>query len=151
MVFHNKALLNITGILSTKDLHAALTKHLFVNHEHSKHLSLLTATQNRHSDFILGQTYKYVRKDQHQATHDQNNDRTISFLRNEVIFNDKKSIVINVRDLTTQEGLYESKAKIRQLHQAVERLSNELDHPNSAAKKNAGVLFKGLSSVMHIP
>ena len=63
MVFHNKALLNITGIESTKELHAVLAKHLFVNNEHGKHLSLLTASHSRHSDFILSQPYKYVRKD----------------------------------------------------------------------------------------
>jgi len=63
MVFHNKALLNILGIENTKELHGVLAKHLFVNHEHGKHLSLLTASQSRHSDFILGQPYKYVRKD----------------------------------------------------------------------------------------
>ena len=62
MVFHNKAILNIIGIESTKELHAVLAKHLFVNHEHGKHLSLLTAAHSRHSDFILGQAYKYVRK-----------------------------------------------------------------------------------------
>ena len=63
MVFHNKALLNIIGIQSTKELHAVLRKHLFVNHEHGKHLSLMTATHSRHSDFIIGQAYKYTRKD----------------------------------------------------------------------------------------
>ena len=34
------------------------------------------------------------------------------FLVNEVIFNNKKSIVITVRDLTGEGGLFESKAKI---------------------------------------
>ena len=63
MVFHNKALLTIIGIEDTKELHAVLGKDLFMNHEHGKHLSLLSATQSRHSDFILGQAYKYVRKD----------------------------------------------------------------------------------------
>ena len=63
MVFHNKALLDIIGIQSTKELHAVLRKHLFVNHEHGKHLSLMTATHSRHSDFIIGQAYKYTRKD----------------------------------------------------------------------------------------
>ena len=63
MVFHNKALLNIVGIESTKELHPFLGKHLFVNQEHGKYLSLLTATQSRHSDFILSQAYNYVRKD----------------------------------------------------------------------------------------
>ena len=63
MVFHNKALLDIVGIESTKELHPVLEKYLFVNHEHGKHLSLLTAMHSRHSDLILGQAYKYMRKD----------------------------------------------------------------------------------------
>ena len=67
------------------------------------------------------------------------------------MFNDKKSIVINVRDLTEKEGLYESEAKIKQLQQAVERLSNELDHPISAVKKNASELHKSFGSILEIP
>ena len=58
--------------------------------------------------------------------------------------------MINVRDLTDQEGLYESKSKIKQLQQAVERLSNELDHPISAAKKNACELYKSFSSILQV-
>ena len=52
----------MVGIESTKELHPFLGKQLFVNHEHDKHLSLLTATHSRHSDFIIGQAYKYTRK-----------------------------------------------------------------------------------------
>ena len=59
--------------------------------------------------------------------------------------------MINVRDLTDQEGLYESKAKIKQLQQAVERLSNELENPILAAKKNAAELHKSFASVLEIP
>ena len=59
--------------------------------------------------------------------------------------------MINVRDLTDQEGLYESKAKIKQLQQAVERLSNELDDPISVVKKNVGELHKSYSSVLEHP
>ena len=59
--------------------------------------------------------------------------------------------MIIVRDLTDQEGLYESKAKIKQLQQAVERLSNELDHPISAVKKDAAQLHESFGSVQEIP
>ena len=68
----------------------------------------------------------------------------ISFLRHEVLFNNKKSIVINVRDLTAQESLFESKTKIKQLNKAVRRLSNELDRPISRFRKNADQLARDI-------
>ena len=98
MVFHNKALLGIVGVESTKELHAFLGRNVFVNRGQGNNLSLMTASQKRHSDYVLSQTYKYVRTNYQTSKSDSN--RLISFLRNEVIFNDKKSIVINVRDLT---------------------------------------------------
>ena len=106
MVFHNKALLGILGVESTKELHAFLGRNVFVNRNQGNNLSLMTASMNRHSDYVLSQTYKYVRKNDQAFSADGSQNRTndsnrlISFLRNEVIFNDKKSIVINVRDLT---------------------------------------------------
>ena len=60
MVFHNEALLKLVGIESTKDLHALLSKHMFISQEQGYNLSLLTAAQSRYSDLILSQTYKYV-------------------------------------------------------------------------------------------
>ena len=122
MVFHNEALLKLVGIESTKDLHALLSKQMFVSQEQGYNLSLLAAAQSRYSDLMLGQTYKYVDRSFKR-------DRIISFQRNEVIFDGKKSIVINVRDLTDQQGLFESKAKIQELNQAVERLSHEITSP----------------------
>ena len=59
--------------------------------------------------------------------------------------------MINVRDLTDQESLYKSKAKVKQLQQAIERLSNELDHPIAAVKKNVTELHKSYASVLEIP
>ena len=53
----------------------------------------------------------------------------ICFYRNEVIFNGKKCIVINVRDLTEQDGLFSAKEEIKNLHQTVDRLSAELIDP----------------------
>ena len=58
--------------------------------------------------------------------------------------------MINVRDLTTHEGIYESKAKINQLHQAIERLSNELDDQITVVRKNACELRKKLRSNLQI-
>ncbi len=46
-----------------------------------------------------------------------------------MIYNDKKSIVIHVRDLTEQEGIFEAEEKIMLQHQAVSKLSNELVAP----------------------
>ena len=61
MVFHNKALLDILGVESTKELHAFLGRNVFVNRGQGNNLSLMTASQKRHSDYVLSQTYKYVR------------------------------------------------------------------------------------------
>ena len=43
MVFHNKALLRMVGMQSTKDLHAFIAKRLFFNPEQNNRLSLLNA------------------------------------------------------------------------------------------------------------
>lgn len=77
--------------------------------------------------------------------------RSISFLRNEVIFNNKKSIVINVRDLTDQDGLFDLKAKIKQLNKAVERLSHELDQPLSAVTKSANLFVTNFERKASLP
>ena len=53
MVFHNKALLDIVGVESTKELHAFLGRNVFVNRGQGTNLSLMTASQNRHSDYVL--------------------------------------------------------------------------------------------------
>ena len=74
----------------------------------------------------------------------------ISFLRHEVLFNDKRSIVINVRDLTAQIVLFESKAKIKQLNKAVRRLSHELERPISLVRKNAELLATNFSRAVKI-
>jgi len=81
----------------------------------------------------------------------QDSNRSISFLRNEVIFNNKKSIVINVRDLTDQDGLFDLKAKIKQLNKAVERLSYELDQPLSAVTKSANLFVTNFERMASLP
>ena len=78
-------------------------------------------------------------------------DAIISFLRHEVTFNNKKSIVINVRDLTAQECLFESQAKIKQLNKVVERLSDELEHPLSTVNKSANLLAKNFGKAVVLP
>ena len=110
LVFHNEALLKIVGKPTTKDLHALLSKRIFVSDQQNNRLSLLNAAQGRYSDSILRNTYKYVVHAQADGVSEQDSeltgscerDRILSFMRNEVIFDGKKSIVLNVRDLTDQ-------------------------------------------------
>jgi hypothetical protein len=42
MVFHNKALLKIVGVQTTKDLHAFINKHVFISREYGNRLSLMS-------------------------------------------------------------------------------------------------------------
>ena len=53
MVFHNKALLSIVGIETTKDLHGLLQRQMFVSQDNGNRLSLMRAAQSRYSDLIL--------------------------------------------------------------------------------------------------
>ena len=77
--------------------------------------------------------------------------RIICFQRSEIQFNNKKSIVINVRDLTNQRGLFESKTYITQLNQAIERLSNELEGPISIVNSSADRLLAKFNKILEIP
>ena len=108
MVFHNKAIFKILGIETEKDLHGLLMKPLFVNREHGNRLSFFGTANSRYSDSVLGQTYIYkMPKNQANfaksplATYNSySRERIVCFQRAEIIFNGKKSIVINVRDLS---------------------------------------------------
>ena len=110
LVFHNEALLRIVGKQTTKDLHALLSKRVFVSDQQNNRLSLLNAASGRYSDSILRNTYKYfvhaqadrMSQQESESTENRERDRLVSFMRNEVMFDGKKSIVINVRDLTDQ-------------------------------------------------
>ena len=51
--------------------------------------------------------------------------------------------MVNVRDVTDQKDLYESKAKIKQLYEVVQRLLSELEHPLISVSKSAQKLFRG--------
>ena len=137
LVFHNEALLNIMGLSDTKEVHAILGKAVFVSRENGNTLSMLSAASSRFSDSILSQQYTYKRKTnskflKHRKEINLSEDdgyKTISFIRNEIIFDGKKSIVINVRNLTEQEWHYESKTKTKELHETVKLLTNELQNP----------------------
>ncbi len=53
-----------------------------------------------------------------------------------MIFDNKKSIVLNVRDLTDQEGLSASKVNSKYFHEAINKLTSELLNPIETAHNN---------------
>ncbi len=59
LVFHNEALLKIMGLSSTKQVHAILSKSVFVSRETGTNLSMLSVASSRFSDAILSQQYTY--------------------------------------------------------------------------------------------
>ena len=92
---------------------------------------------SRYSNVLLSQEYKYSIKNvpvtptgnvsAASSSHSDTIEKVICFQRNEVIFNNKKSILINIRDMTNQEGLYEAKQTNKQIHRAINRLAKEIE------------------------
>ena len=60
----------------------------------------------------------------------------VCFQRNEVIFNGKKCIVINVKDLSEQEGFLSTLERIKQLQMSLRNLSSELIDPLEKIQDN---------------
>ena len=153
MIFNNKAILKMMGAENTKELHGLLMKPLFVNRDHGNTLGLFATTNSRYSDSILGQAYIFERKNINDASSkhylEQSADsferaKIICFQRHEVIFNGKKCIVINLRDLSEQECLFISKEKTKQLQLSVTRLSSELVDPLETIKKETEIIIDGI-------
>ena len=103
MVFNNQAILLMLGIESSKDLHGLLERQMFKNRAHGFILSLLATASSRKSEDLLNQEFKYERKIYTRIDQDKSeeqsvisSERVVCFKRNEIIFNNKKSIMINV-------------------------------------------------------
>ena len=160
LVFHNEALLKIMGLSSSKEVHAILGKAVFVSRENGNTLSMLSTANSRFSDTILSQQYTYrCKTDSKQLKKhgrdvnrsEDDNYKIISFIRNEIIFDGKKCIVINVRNLTEQEWHYESKTRTKELHETVKLLTNELQDPIEIVAKTSEQLRGRFAAVIDLP
>ena len=159
MVFHNKALFKIIGDMSQKELDHLLQMPLFVNNDKSICMSLMTAAQSRYSDMVIGQAFKLDRQEpknnaeskttENVGAKDQTNlsarstvsDKILSFQRNEVIFDNRECIVLNIRDLTDQESSFASRAKIKQLNDVIEMQASEIKDSLIEIKRKSGQII----------
>ena len=99
---------------------------MFVNNDKSIRMSLITAAESRYFDMVISQASKLdmqepKKKDKSGkptagiAAIEKTNlsaksgeaDKILSFQRNEVIFDNRECIVLNIRDLTAQESTYD--------------------------------------------
>ena len=65
-------------------------------------------------------------------------DKILSFQRNEVIFENRECIVLNIRDLTDQESSFASRAKIKQLNDVIEMQASEIKDSLIEIKRKSG-------------
>ena len=103
---------------------------LFYNKEVSSTFSLATAAQVRTSENILAQQYIYSKLGQQNPDIKEETkgvvsdlastmaEKLVTFRRNEIYFDERKSIMLNVRDITNEETLLVEK-KTKQLIETV--------------------------------
>ena len=100
-----------TRLNNKKDLDTMIEKPLFTCDQLNTPLSLITASTNRYSDFILGQVYQISKKFKasKQKGKDNKNDKKdqgsinwqrITFRRNQIIFKGRQSVMLIVRDVS---------------------------------------------------
>ena len=64
--------------------------------------------------------------------------KIFSFQRNEVIFDNRECILLNIRDLTDQEIVFTSKAKIDQLNHVIDLQTSEIKESLTEIKRKSG-------------
>lgn len=136
-VFHNEALSKLLSKKELKDLNNLIDKPVFVDKERNQPISLLGAAQNRYSDQLLGQVYKMQLE--LDITHNseeiaQNasgrakeaSKKLVTFNRSEIYFNDRKSVMLILRDLSKGEDMVDAARLNRLLKCVYESLEVDL-------------------------
>lgn len=99
VIFKNSALCRI---INKENLEAFIERPIFVNVEFNTHLSLVAAVQGRYSDAVLGQIYRLQvdTKSLGQVGNSDKTEKLVTFRKTEIIFKGRKSVMLNIRDIS---------------------------------------------------
>ena len=95
--------------MDREELNEFLEKPVFVNTEMEAPISLDAAAKNLYSDTVLSQVYKICLpvtskkaggREGASRYAQQTEDKLISFNRNEIFFNNRKSVILSLRDIS---------------------------------------------------
>lgn len=138
ILFQNQALTKILN-LHPDDLVNFLEMPIFLNTELQSPMSLESAAKNRYSDAVLSQVYKVSlpKKRKMERTGADRyavelQDRLISFNRFEIIFDGRKSVMINIRDISDIQNFNKMLKANDTLRNAYKCLQEELKRPFSS-------------------
>ena len=127
VVFQNSALLRILGLERLKTAHEKqefIHSQLFTDLHSQLKLSLKKIAENRYSYDVLSQVFSY----ESQLFHN----RRLIFQRNEIIYNGKSSVLINLRDITEVDH--------DQSHQLINLKNYNLEQPFESLKSSMKVM-----------
>ena len=125
--------------MTVQELNMLIEKPVFVNTELEAPISLKTAAKNRYSDAVLNQVYKIsLPKSNDRAEKERADkyalemqDKLITFTRNEIFYNDRKSVMLNLRDISDIQNLNKKIKDNETLQLAYQKASSELVVPFS--------------------
>ena len=143
MVFYNEALMKILDEEHEEDIMEFINKPAFVNDELPTPMSLITAAKNRYSDYVLSQVYRLhyekeegkvsargAKKKKAVAVEPAiDNSKKITFRRNEIFFNGRKSVMLNLREVKEMDGVNQQMQVGQVVSQSCSVLSNDLAQP----------------------
>lgn len=104
VVFHNQALFKIIGEKALKELQDFISAPVF-SHKETR-ISLMAVTQNRQSDYFLSQAFvldtskKRPGSKKSRAKQSLEKAKIITFQRIEIFYNERKCIMLNLRDIS---------------------------------------------------
>jgi len=100
--------MNIVGDAENDNLQTFIDKPVFVNSELQTPVSLINAAMGRYSDLLLSQVYSLVENQpekedallQHKKLKLKKQQKKITFRKNEIIFKNRKSVMLSLSDVT---------------------------------------------------
>ena len=125
----------MTNLKTTRNLNNFIDKPAFINELLKTPLSLKAVAQNRFSSELLRDEFKLV-LDPSKTTPADGVDtkfmagkKIITFRRNDIFFDGRKSVMINLRDLTGDESMFKTVRVSKKLQQANYILAQEVVGP----------------------
>ena len=110
-------------------------------------MSLVQAAQKHFSDDILGQTFRYAQNEALSNNSDGTSrkcfyeEKVMTFRRNDIFFDNRPSVMLNLRDVSEEVTLRDMEEKVESLTTLTQSLCNDLIGPLKSADLNSETLL----------